>query len=81
MNDTDTAARLTLPAGHDFEPVTFRSMQPTGRVGWGRRCRRCGEEWRWRTYWQRWERVRKGKSDCGAKRSLQQDGWRARVRR
>ena len=62
MNDIGTAARLTLPAGHDFEPTAFRSMQPTGMCGWGRRCRHCGEEWHWTTYWQRWERVRKGES-------------------
>ena len=62
MIDTDTAARLTLPDGHDFVPLAFRSMQPTGIGGWGRRCRSCGEEWHWATYWQRWERVRKGES-------------------
>ena len=61
MNDIGTAARLTLPDGHDFEPTAFRSMQPTGMFGWGRRCRRCGEAWHWKTYWQRWELVRKGR--------------------
>ena len=62
MNDTspgpDITARPTLPTGHDFEPATARTDQPVRLIGWTRRCRRCGEEWRWRTYWQRWEQVR-----------------------
>lgn len=79
MNDTDIVARLTLPAGHDFEPVTARSMQPTGWIGWDRRCRRCGEKWRWNTYVERWELERKGDSRCGVNPTLP-DCWR-RVRR
>ncbi|MCY4670731.1 MAG: hypothetical protein OXC29_22425 [Rhodococcus sp.] len=61
MIDRDIAAQLTLPQGHDFEPIIVRSMTiAAGRTAHCRRCRRCGEEWRWRTYWQRWERVREG---------------------
>ena len=64
MIDMESDARLTLPDGHEFAPLAFRPMQPTGMGGWGRRCRHCVEEWHWKTYWQRWELVRKGESDA-----------------
>ena len=62
--DPDIAALSTLPTGHDFEPATARTSQPVRRIGWTRRCRRCGEEWCWRTCRQRWERVRESNGRC-----------------